>query len=155
MDPISHAPGSKSLASHGPVPQRRFARAWLPAVAALLGAGVWLAPSESEAAPRCTSKPAVCARLAAERKARSEPARVVASTPAPAVVARAAAPRCTSKPIVCARQRQLGIRPAPLPVTLARSEADGARCTSKPAVCARLRMRPSASPVTLASDPLR
>lgn len=151
MDPIFHASGSNPAASHRPVSQRRFARAWLPAVAALLGAGVWLAPSESDAAPRCTSKPAVCARLAAERKARSEPARVV-STPASAVVARAAAPRCTSKPIVCARQRQLGIRPAPLPVTLARSEADGARCTSKPAVCARLRMRPSASPVTLASD---
>src|SRR5262245_58841988 len=61
-------------------------RTLLPALAA--GAGLWLAPSDAAAAPRCSSNPAVCARIANERKARPQPAPVARTQPAPAAVAR-------------------------------------------------------------------
>jgi hypothetical protein len=146
-----------------PAPARRWLRLVLPGV--LLGAGVWLVPGESAAAPRCTSKPMVCARLSAQQKNR-------APAPAPALVARAAdtaradaltrptvaraeRPRCTTKPAVCARLGATGTRAGSPPVTLAQSDAAGARCTTKPAVCARLRVRPNTPPITLAADELR
>lgn len=126
---------------------RTFARWALPT---LLGALMWAAPVESEAAQSCKTKPAVCARLKAQkaqRAARQEapPARQEASR-----VAAATTPRCSTKPVVCARLAAMGARPAAAPVTLA-SSSD--RCTTKPAVCARLRMRPSSSPVTFANTP--
>jgi hypothetical protein len=156
------------LHAHGPNldrPLRRrisrgLVRGLLPAAA--LGLGLWLAPSESHAAPRCTSKPMVCARLANEQKARAAtpaPAQLITTrAPAagePAALAQNARTRCTSKPIVCAREDARRMRPASPPVTLAQSTAEGARCTTKPAVCARLRMRPAAVPMTLAADELR
>jgi hypothetical protein len=103
---------------------------------------MWAAPGESEAAERCNTKPAVCARLKAQRAARTAP-------PVRQEVA-AATPRCTTKPVLCARLAAMGARPAAAPVTLA-SSSD--RCTTKPAVCARLRMRPSSAPVTFANTP--
>lgn len=118
--------------------------------AATLGALAWLLPAESQAAPSCSSKPAVCARLAAAKK-QSQPTLVVAA--APVRQARSAAPAsCATKPAVCARLDARGLRPAAPPVTLASSADPGARCSSKPAVCARLRLRADAPPITLASD---
>jgi hypothetical protein len=134
----------------------------LPGV--LLGAGVWLVPGESAAAPRCTSKPMVCARLSAQQKQRAPAPTLIARTPAETArvapptrpsLARAERPRCTTKPAVCARLGATAAHVGSPPVTLARSEAAGARCTSKPAVCARLRVRPNAAPITLAADELR
>lgn len=123
---------------------RRFLRASVPG--AVLGALVWLVPGVSEAAPRCTSKPAVCARLAQQKAARATPA-------APLMVAQAdRASRCTTKPTVCARLGTEGTRAASPPVTLAQSFAPDARCSTKPAVCARMKMRPSAPDLTLASQ---
>lgn len=142
--------GSSPTVAIRPRLTRSLFRAILPAAA--LGAGLWLAPSDASAAPRCTSKPAVCARLAAERKARPAPAPVARTVAAPAAVANYSPTRCSSKPIVCARlESQGGIKAAQPPVTLA-SNAAGDRCTSKPAVCARLRMKPKAEPMTLAAD---
>jgi hypothetical protein len=131
---------------------------------ALLGAGVWLVPGESAAAPRCTSKPMVCARLSAEQKNRTPAPALVArhadaaradALARPTTVARAETPRCTTKPIVCARLGATAVRAGSPPVTLAQSYAAGARCTTKPAVCARLRVRPNTPPITLAADELR
>lgn len=122
---------------------RAFARWALPT---LLGALMWAAPGESQAAERCHSKPAVCARLKAQKAARA--------TPPPrqeAVAVAAATPRCATKPVVCARLAAKGTRPAAAPVTLASNDSE--RCTTKPMVCARLRMRPTSSPVTLANTP--
>jgi hypothetical protein len=155
-----HASGSNLDRPLGRRIARRLVRGLFPAAA--LGLGVWLAPSESQAAPRCTSKPMVCARLANEQKARG-----VTRAPAPLITTRAPAAgepsalaqnaraRCTSKPIVCAREDARRSRPASPSVTLAQSTAEGARCTTKPAVCARLRVRPTAAPMTLAADELR
>ena len=146
---MHHVSTSPAFQQAGPPgsPARRWSRALLPA--AVLGALVWFAPAESEAAPRCTSKPAVCARLANEKRAR-------ATTPAPAApvavaVARNEKPRCTTKPTVCARLDAIGARRPSPPVTLAQNSAAGPRCTTKPAVCARLRMRPEAPPMTFAN----
>ncbi len=115
----------------------------------LLGAVVWLAPGESQARERCTTKPIVCARLESLKAQR-------ASTPPPPVqtarhaqLAREA--RCTTKPNVCARMRAMGTKPALPPVTLASSSDPGQRCTSKPMVCARLKSRSQGTPVTLAN----
>src|SRR5689334_22296554 len=77
-------------------PARARTRALLtrlvPAVA--FGVGVWIAPSIGEAAPTCTTKPAVCARLAAQKAARTPAVR-----PAPTAVASATSARCTTKPV--------------------------------------------------------
>lgn len=158
IDPSS--PGSRLGNALGRRVARGLLRTLVPAAA--LGLGVWLAPSESHAAPRCTSKPMVCARLANEQKARGatqSPAPLITTnTPAAGTrlaVAQNAPARCTSKPIVCAREDARRSRPASPPVTLAQSTAEGARCTTKPAVCARLRVRSTAAPVTLAADELR
>ncbi|HTV18669.1 MAG TPA: hypothetical protein VMG12_08365 [Polyangiaceae bacterium] len=131
---------------------RRLLGALIPAAA--LGLGLWLAPSDAAAAPRCTSKPAVCARIANERKARPQAAPVVARAQQPAPVAINRSPtQCGSKPIVCARLQANGtLRAAQPPVTLARNAAAGDRCTSKPAVCARLKMKAKGAPMTLAGD---
>jgi hypothetical protein len=125
-------------------------RALVPAF--MLGALFWLAPGESQARERCTTKPIVCARLETLRAQRaSTPPR-----PAPdrtvqhAQVARNDA-RCTTKPNVCARMRAMGTKPALPPVTLANSSDPGQRCTSKPMVCARLKFRSQATPMTLAN----
>ncbi|HWO09287.1 MAG TPA: hypothetical protein VNN80_07400 [Polyangiaceae bacterium] len=117
------------------------------ASAVAFGAALWLAPAESQAAPTCTSKPAVCSRVAPQRRAESL---VVRAETGRSGVARQVAPTCGTKPSVCARLDARGARPASPPVTLARSDA-GARCNTKPAVCARLRVRPAAPPVTLAT----
>lgn len=148
------APAATSAASTPSRIRVSVLRALLPALA--VGAGLWLAPSEADAAPRCTSKPAVCARIANERKARPQAAPVARTDAAPALVARNASPTaCGSKPIVCARlESRGGVRAAQPPVTLA-SNAAGDRCTSKPAVCARLKMKPKAAPMTLAQDEYR
>ena len=130
-------------------PARARTRALLtrlvPAVA--FGVGVWLAPSIGEAAPTCTTKPAVCARLAAQKAARTPAVR-----PAPTAVASATSARCTTKPVVCARLESQPLRTPSPPVTLAQNSAAGPRCTTKPAVCARLRMRPTGAPITLAEN---
>ena len=150
MEYSNAASGSSLAVANRPRLTRRLVRAFLPAAA--LGLGLWLAPSDASAAPRCTSKPAVCARLAAERKARPQPAPVARTVAAPAAVASYSPTRCSSKPIVCARlESQGGVKVAQPPITLA-SNAAGDRCTSKPAVCARLRMKPKAEPMTLAAD---
>lgn len=123
---------------------RALARWALPA---LLGALMWAAPAEAEAAERCNSKPAVCARLKTQKAQRAARA-----TPPPrqeAVTVAAATPRCTTKPAVCARLAARGHRPAAPPVTLASNGSE--RCTTKPMVCARLRMRPTSAPVTFAN----
>ena len=143
--------GSTPAASGRSRLTRRLLGALIPA--AVLGVGVWLAPSEAAAAPRCNSKPAVCARIANERKARP-PAAPVARAQQPAQVALNRSPtQCGSKPIVCARLQSNGtLRAAQPPVTLARDAAAGDRCSSKPAVCARLKMKAKAAPMTLAGD---
>jgi hypothetical protein len=125
----------------------------LPAFA--IGAGLWLAPSPAAAAPRCTSKPAVCARIANERKARPQPAPVARTTATPAALARNGSARCSSKPIVCARLESMGGARTPQPPVTLASNAAGDRCTSKPAVCARLKLKPKAAPMTLAKDDVR
>lgn len=125
-------------------------RAWAVLPALALGAFVALVPTESQAAPTCSSKPAVCDRLAATKK-QSAPALVVqAQATQPVARNVAASPTCATKPSVCARLDARDVRPAATPVTLA-SNAAGARCSSKPAVCARLRVRPTAEPFTLAT----
>lgn len=125
-------------------------RMWALLPAAALGAFVALLPAESQAAPTCSSKPAVCDRLAAAKKqstplvAQAQPVQAVArNTPS--------APTCATKPSVCARLDARGARPTAAPVTLASNAVAGPRCSSKPAVCARLRVRPTAAPVTLAT----
>lgn len=135
---------------------RRTLGALIPALA--VGVGLWFAPSDADAAPRCTSKPAVCARIANERKARPQAATaspVVRTSAAPAAVARTTPTRCSSKPIVCARLEATGGARAPQPPVTLASTAAGDRCTSKPAVCARLKLKPKAAPMTLASDDMR
>jgi hypothetical protein len=124
--------------------------ALLPALA--VGAGLWLAPSQADAAPRCSSKPAVCARIANERKARPQPAPHARATATPAALASNAPAHCSSKPIVCARLEAMGAHRAPQPPVTLASTAAGDRCTSKPAVCARLKLKPKAAPMTLAKD---
>jgi hypothetical protein len=134
-------------------------RTWalLPALA--LGSLVGLLPAESQAAPTCTSKPAVCDRLAAAKKqqtaptllVQARPAAPVAVAPATNAVARSTTATCSTKPAVCARLDARGTRAASAPVTLAANAAAGPRCSSKPAVCARLRVRPTAAPITLAT----
>jgi hypothetical protein len=148
----NRAPVSSPLASRPSPLARRALRALLPALA--VGAGFWLAPSDADAAPRCTSKPAVCARIANERKARPQAAPVFTAgrTATPAAVARNTPARCSSKPIVCARLESLGGARTPQPPVTLASSGDGDRCTSKPAVCARLKMKPKAEPMTLAKD---
>jgi hypothetical protein len=144
------APASSPAVSHRLRPGQRVLRALLPA--AVLGAGLWLFPSEASAAPRCSSKPAVCARIANERKARPQPAPIARTASTPTTLARQSSSRCNSKPIVCARLESMGgVRAPQPPVTLA-SHAAGDRCTSKPAVCARLKLKPKAAPMTLAKD---
>lgn|SRR5918995_3341943 len=130
--------------------QRTALRTVLPA--AMLGAMFWLAPSESQAAPRCNTKPAVCARLAATEKQRAAKP-VVLAAPRATPVAQNDKSRCITKPAVCARQDAMAAqRPAAPPMTLAQSSTSGPRCATKPAVCARLRMRDTAPPVTLAGE---
>jgi hypothetical protein len=130
--------------------QRTVLRTVLPA--AVFGAMFWLAPSESQAAPRCSSKPAVCARLAAVEKQRAAKPVVVAA-PRATPVAQNEKSRCITKPAVCARQDALATqRPPAPPVTLAQGSQAGSRCATKPAVCARLRLRDNAQPVTLAGE---
>lgn len=143
--PVSSLAVSRRL----PVGQRAL-RALLPA--AVLGAGLWLLPSDASAAPRCSSKPAVCARIANERKARPQPAPIARTASAPATLARNSSPRCSSKPIVCARLESMGGMRAPQPPVTLASNAAGDRCTSKPAVCARLKLKPKSAPMTLAKD---
>jgi hypothetical protein len=130
--------------------QRTVLRTVLPA--AVFGALFWLTPSESQAAPRCATKTAVCARLAAAEKQRSAKP-VTLATPRATPVAQNDRSRCITKPAVCARQDALAAqRPATAPVTLAQASVSGPRCATKPAVCARLRMRDNAPPVTLAGE---
>jgi hypothetical protein len=131
--------------------QRTALRTVLPA--AVLGAMFWLAPSESQAAPRCSTKPAVCARIAAAEKQRAAKPVALAATPRATPVAQNDKSRCITKPAVCARQDAMAAqRPASAPVTLAQASVSGPRCATKPAVCARLRMRDNAPPVTLAGE---
>lgn len=126
--------------------------------ALFLGAVVVAAPEVSWAKDRCTTKPAVCARLKAERAQRgaSESKALVVRPVTPetrqlAPVALAADARCTTKPTVCARLRNEGaLRTSVVPVTLA--STPGERCTTKPVVCARLKNRPGQPAVTLAKD---
>lgn len=126
----------------------RMLRALLPAIA--LGGLVWLAPAESDAAPRCNSKPAVCARLAMQAKASA----ARAPAPAPVVVASAdTATRCTSKPMVCARRDNPTVQRGPAAPVIAQGPNTRTSCTTKPAVCARLKLTPSSPPVTLANTP--
>jgi hypothetical protein len=96
-------------------------------VAAIAGAfalfGV-LAVSEpaSAATQRCTSKPAVCARLAAKPVSKAYVAPATQRS------------KCTAKPSVCALNPKLADGNAQQAYT-----SEPARvCTSKPAVCARL-----------------
>ena len=132
-------------------PRSGLRRVWGLLPAAALGAFVALLPAESQAAPTCTSKPAVCDRLATAKK-QSQPTLLVKVQPAPPSVASNATPAtCTTKPSVCARLDARGVRPTAAPVTLASNAAAGPRCSSKPAVCARLRVRPTAAPITLAT----
>lgn len=148
------ASGSSGPVSRRSTVSRALLRIVLPAAA--LTAGLWLSPSEAAAEARCTSKPAVCSRIAAERKARQQPAPVARSVASPAAVASRSPTRCNSKPIVCARlESSGGLRAPQPPVTLARNAAAGERCTSKPVVCARLKMRPKAGPMTLAASEVR
>ena len=137
--------GDFNLARVNP-PVRALLTRLLPAAA--FGVGVWLAPSIGAAAPTCTTKPAVCARLAAQKVVGRAPA----ERPTATVVASAASARCTSKPVVCARLESQPQRAPSAPVTLARNSAAGPRCTTKPAVCARLRMRPTGAAITLAES---
>jgi hypothetical protein len=154
QDDPSHPLGRRSRGSS--VSAWRSLRVIVPGV--VLGAGLWLMPGESVAAPRCTSKPAVCSRLEAEQRQRArmraaEVARSLAPTPDRlAVAAQDTRPRCITKPVVCARFASRGAAPAQPPVTIAQSSVDGPRCSSKPAVCARLRVRPNAPPTTIARD---
>ena len=121
-------------------------------LAAAFGAFVWMLPAEGQAAPTCTTKPAVCARLAAQSKQRTPAPLVVAPSARPTVATQVTpATTCTTKPSVCARLDARGHRPSATPVTLASNAAAGPRCSSKPAVCARLRVRPTAAPMTLAT----
>jgi hypothetical protein len=143
--PVSSQAASRRL----PVGQRAL-RALLPAV--VLGAGLWLVPSDASAAPRCSSKPAVCARIANERKARPQPAVMMRTPSTPVTVAQRSSARCSSKPIVCARLESMGGTRAPQPPVTLASHAAGDRCTSKPAVCARLKLKSKAAPMTLAKD---
>lgn len=122
----------------------------LPALA--VGAGLWLAPGHAAAAPRCSSKPAVCARIANERKARPQPAPMARVPATSAGLASNPSSRCSTKPIVCARLEAMGGRRAPQPPVTLASGAAGERCTSKPAVCARLKLKPKAAPMTFAND---
>jgi hypothetical protein len=144
------APPSSPVASRRLRLGRRALSALLPA--AVLGAGLWLFPSDASAAPRCSSKPAVCARIANERKARPQPAPVARSASTPTILARNSPARCSSKPIVCARLESMGGTRAPQPPVTLASHAASDRCTSKPAVCARLKLKPKAAPMTLAKD---
>lgn len=144
------APASRPATSRRLPQGPRALLALLPALA--VGAGLWLAPTEAAAAPRCTSKPAVCARIANERKARPQPAPLARVTATPAALARNTSAHCSSKPIVCARLEALGAHRAPQPPVTLASTAAGDRCTSKPAVCARLKLKPKAAPMTLAKD---
>jgi hypothetical protein len=141
-------------ASEQQKPQRsplgRLLRTALPAAA--FGALVWLSPSVSEAAPRCSSKPAVCHRLAAAEKAQARAARPAVAAPRATVVAQNDKARCNTKPSVCARLDATASRRAVAPVTLAQDFQSGPRCTTKPAVCARLKLRETAKPMTLASE---
>jgi hypothetical protein len=144
------APASTAAVSRRLPLGQRALRALLPA--AVLGAGLWLLPSDASAAPRCSSKPAVCARIANERKARPQPAPIARTVSAPATLARHSSSRCGSKPIVCARLESMGGTRAPQPPVTLASHAAGDRCNSKPAVCARLKLKPKAAPMTLAKD---
>jgi hypothetical protein len=151
----SHASATPSLGSSAS-PRRSF-RAILPGV--VLGAGLWLMPGESFAAPRCASKPAVCSRLEAEQRQRAQLRATEAKTPLraqanAATAMRDARPRCITKPVVCARFAPRAGAPELPPVTLAQS-ANGSRCTSKPVICARQRMRPNAPPTIVARDDWR
>lgn len=126
--------------------------------ALLLGGLVMAAPEVSWAGERCKTKPAVCARLKAQRAQQGAPAETFAARPA--VPARALAQysdaSCTLKPGVCARLRNeaaaRGYQPAPVQVA-SYYTGTSSRCTSKPAVCARLENGPSRRPVTLANEP--
>ena len=144
------APASTAAVSRRLPLGQRALRALLPA--AVFGAGLWLLPSDASAAPRCSSKPAVCARIANERKARPQPAPIARTAPTPATVARHSSARCSSKPIVCARLESMGGTRAPQPPVTLASHGAGDRCSSKPAVCARLKLKPKAAPMTLAKD---
>lgn len=120
-----------------------------------------LTTQDAEARDRCTSKPAVCARLKAQEARAEEQAKARAQDQARAAASQRPEmerPRfavCTTKPAVCSRllkrdgeptvQSQQVVYGGALmeQVTVAevRPEADKAprqRCTSKPAVCARL-----------------
>jgi hypothetical protein len=147
------APASRPAVSRRLSLRRGALRALLPAT--VLGAGLWLLPSDAGAAPRCSSKPAVCARLANERNARPRAAPIARTAPTPAAVALHSSARCSSKPIVCARLESMGGTRAPQPPVTLASHAAGDRCSSKPAVCARLKLKPKAAPMTLAKDDLR
>jgi hypothetical protein len=129
----------------------RGGRVWSLLPAAALGALVALLPSESQAAPTCTTKPAICDRMAAAQKQSQSQPLIVRELPR-AAVARSTtpSPTCATKPAVCARLDVRSTPAAAAPVTLANSAA-GPRCASKPAVCARLRVRPTAAPFTLAT----
>lgn len=98
----------------------------LAAPLAILMATLLSAPAE--AAPRCTSKPAVCSRLRSVAKQRPT---------VPVVRAASTTPRCTSKPAVCSRLKHQADRPKAARAAVSTTP----RCTSKPAVCARLGIR--------------
>jgi hypothetical protein len=92
------------------------------------------APAEAEAEESCNTKPAVCARLKAERRNRPHGSPPILPPMPPLRT-------CTTKPAVCARLMAQGAWPAePVPVvTMTSRNLDPGKCTSKPAVCARLK----------------
>lgn len=125
--------------------------------ALLLGGLVLAIPEVSWAKERCTTKPAVCARLQAQRAQQGAPSTVLAAAAAPRPAqpaALSADARCQLKPGVCARLRNVAAaRGVEAPVQVAAYAGATERCTTKPMVCARLKSRPGQPPLTLASEP--
>lgn len=100
----------------------------------LMGAGIAVAP-DAHAGDRCTTKPAVCARLKAQAQQAGE------ASPAAPKARVESGDRCTSKPAVCVRLKaekaQLTAAAQAAPAEVSKSRAAPLRCTSKPAVCMR------------------
>jgi hypothetical protein len=134
-------------------PMLQLSWSWRPRIlgCALTLGGMALAPSESWAEERCTTKPVVCARMRALRAA--QPGVVSTSPsgqarhPGPTVCALVLEDTpCRTKPSSCARQRSewhsviVPARVASYPVA--------ERCSSKPGVCTLSKSRGSeTSPV--------
>ena len=135
-------------------PMLQLSWSWRPRIlgCALTLGGMALAPAESWAEERCTTKPAVCARMKALRAA--QPGRVSASPSGqarhPGATATVCAlvledTRCRTKPISCARQpREWHSVRVTVPARVA-SYPMTERCSSKPGVCTRWKSRGSES----------